>query len=217
VALSPQRHKVVRRFIVAFAQPFAASLLYLLPASRAPALTAADFHAAAAAGAVPVRFWLASRGMSLTALLRPVWLLALAISVMPERSLPFFLAHADAIEAVAFTVFNAPVQLMRTDAYVLPEWRLPAGSPPVTWAASASVMQLLLTANTVIRTRRWSTRLALRTLAARVALLAVGGFDAPPTRISRGIMPLQVAALLFTAAWRLQRERSEPAKQPVKA
>ena len=88
----------------------------------------------------------------------------------------------------------------------------------MTWAASASVVQLLLTANAVMRSRRWSSALAARTLAARALLLAAGGFDAPPTRVSRGVMPLQVAALLFTAAWRLRQERQrDTAAAPVKA
>jgi hypothetical protein len=211
-AVPPLRRQRARRLVRGFLQPLVVSALYVLPfAYLTP--TAAEFRALAAAGGeMPVRFWLPSRGQSVVSLFRPSYTAALAVCLAPEAFVAWFLANSDAVEAVSVTMFSAALLTLHSDAYLLPESSAP-GNPPVVWSSTASVVQVMLTIGTVVRTYGWTPRLAAFLLISRACLLTflVGGTNmrrvVPVTRINHITLPMQVVALLLIALWREWRGR----------
>lgn len=218
--VSPARRQLARRLLfVMLSQP----VLWLLAAlliMRRPAASAAEFRAAAEAGDVPLRFWLPSRGLDVAALLRPVAVSAATSAAVaclaPEAAVAALLARTDYIEAALVTVDTAALLLaLQSDASLLPGWREP-GQPPVQWDFAISLVQLLMSAATVLRARAWAPTLAALAIAARAAMLllavAIAGHAVPVTRHGGAVVTLQVVALLMLAAARAREARAMPSR-----
>jgi hypothetical protein len=212
-ALSPRRLALVRLLLFAAVQPSALSALVALALARRPPATAAEFRAAAAAGEVPARFLLPSRGLGVASVLGPLYAAAaLTAALLPERAVGALLAHADAGAAAMMLAIGAIFLALSNDVWLLHDWRPPPGAAPVLWSHAAAALQLLMTAVTVTRTLAWAPRLAAFTLAARAGMLAAAyaaaGHAVPLTRAGGAVAAAQAGALRALAAWRV---RARPA------
>lgn len=214
--VSPARLQLARRLLFSLLCQPALWLMAALLIARRPAASAAEFRAAAAAGDVPLRFWLPSRGLDVAALLRPVAAAFAAACLAPEAAVAALLARSDYVEAALVTFAAAYVLLaLQSDALLLPGWREP-GQPPVQWDFAASLGQLLMSGATALRARAWAPTPAALAMAARASMLliavAIAGHAVPVTRHSGAVVTLQVVALLMLAAARAREAQAMPSR-----